>query len=56
MKTLLALHVNNELGNYALFNPKTLAMKARKGVVRNVDYLPDDLVLSLDDGLMTCGL
>lgn len=56
LKTLLALHVNNELGNYALFNPKTLAMKARKGIVRNVDYLPDDLVLSLDDGFTTFGL
>lgn len=56
LKTLLTLHVNNGLDNYALFNPKTLAMKARKGIVRNVDYLSDDLVLSLDEGLTTFGL
>lgn len=56
LKIMLALYFNRSLVNYKMFNLKTLAMKARKGVIRNVDYLPDELILSLDDGLMACGL
>lgn len=56
LQAIMVMYLKGDLDNPNMFNMKTLAMKARKGIVRNESSLSDDLIIDTDDGFIDCGI